>query len=48
MEKPDTPTLRAFALLEYLVQAGSPVSLTDMADDMGMPCLLYTSDAADE
>jgi len=37
MDKPDTPTLRAFALLEYLVQAGSPVSLTDMADDMGMP-----------
>jgi IclR family transcriptional regulator, acetate operon repressor len=37
MEKSDTPTLRAFALLEYLVQAGNPVSLTDMAEDMGMP-----------
>jgi IclR family transcriptional regulator, acetate operon repressor len=37
IDKPDTPTLRAFALLEYLVQAGNPVSLTDMAEDIGMP-----------
>ncbi|WP_118182465.1 IclR family transcriptional regulator [Paraburkholderia phosphatilytica] len=37
MIKTDTPTLRAFALLEYLVNAGNPVSLADIAEDVDMP-----------
>jgi DNA-binding IclR family transcriptional regulator len=35
--KADTPTLRAFALLEYLVATDAPVSLADMAHDIQMP-----------
>ncbi|CAB5280070.1 IclR family transcriptional regulator [Burkholderia multivorans] len=33
----DTPTLRAFALLEHLVQAGDAVSLADLAREVDMP-----------
>ncbi|NTZ88690.1 IclR family transcriptional regulator [Burkholderia metallica] len=33
----DTPTLRAFALLEHLVQAGDAVSLADLARDVDIP-----------
>ncbi len=33
MNKADTPTLRAFALLEHLVNAAGPVSLADIAQD---------------
>ncbi|MDR0242584.1 MAG: helix-turn-helix domain-containing protein, partial [Burkholderia sp.] len=33
----DTPTLRAFALLEHLVQAGDAVSLADLARDVEIP-----------
>jgi DNA-binding IclR family transcriptional regulator len=37
MNKADTPTLRAFALLEHLVCAEGPVSLADIAEDINMP-----------
>ncbi|WP_240202863.1 helix-turn-helix domain-containing protein, partial [Burkholderia sp. LMG 13014] len=33
----DTPTLRAFALLEHLVQAGDAVSLADLARAVDIP-----------
>ncbi|ABX18200.1 transcriptional regulator, IclR family [Burkholderia multivorans ATCC 17616] len=33
----DTPTLRAFALLEHLVQAGDAVSLADLAREVDVP-----------
>ncbi|WP_158935850.1 IclR family transcriptional regulator [Burkholderia sp. S171] len=37
MKEADTPTLRTFALLEHLVAAEGPVSLADIADDVGLP-----------
>lgn len=37
MTKADTPTLRAFALLEHLVNAEGPVSLADIAEDVALP-----------
>jgi IclR family transcriptional regulator, acetate operon repressor len=37
MIKADTPTLRAFALLEHLVNADGPVSLADIAQDVDLP-----------
>ena len=37
MTKADTPTLRAFALLEHLVNAEGPVSLADIAQDVALP-----------
>lgn len=37
MTKTDTPTLRAFSLLEYLVTADAPPSLAEIAADMQMP-----------
>lgn len=37
MTQAQTPTLRAFALLERLIEAGAPVSLADLAQDAGMP-----------
>jgi IclR family acetate operon transcriptional repressor len=37
MNKADTPTLRAFALLEHLVNAEGPVSLADIAQDVSLP-----------
>jgi DNA-binding IclR family transcriptional regulator len=37
MTKADTPTLRAFALLEHLVNAEGPVSLADIAQDVDLP-----------
>jgi IclR family acetate operon transcriptional repressor len=37
MTKADTPTLRAFALLEHLVRADGPVSLADIAQDVDLP-----------
>lgn len=37
MTQAQTPTLRAFALLERLIEAGAPVSLADLARDAGMP-----------
>ncbi|WP_206952500.1 IclR family transcriptional regulator [Trinickia acidisoli] len=33
----DTPTLRSFALLEYLVNAGDAISLADLARDVDIP-----------
>ncbi|MEB4733941.1 helix-turn-helix domain-containing protein, partial [Burkholderia contaminans] len=33
----DTPTLRAFALLEHLVQAGDAVSLADLTREVDIP-----------
>jgi IclR family acetate operon transcriptional repressor len=33
----DTPTLRTFALLEYLVNAEGPVTLADIAQDVALP-----------
>ncbi|RDU97464.1 IclR family transcriptional regulator [Trinickia dinghuensis] len=33
----DTPTLRAFALIEHLVNAGDAISLADLARDVDMP-----------
>ncbi|WP_179400843.1 IclR family transcriptional regulator [Burkholderia guangdongensis] len=33
----DTPTLRAFALLEHIVNAGDAVSLADLTRDVDMP-----------
>ena len=37
MTKADTPTLRAFALLEHLVQAEGPVSLADIVHEFAAP-----------
>lgn len=37
MQKADTPTLRAFALLEHLVAADGPVSLADIAHEVDAP-----------
>ncbi|RKR36684.1 IclR family transcriptional regulator [Paraburkholderia sp. BL17N1] len=37
MTKADTPTLRAFALLEHLVNTDGPVSLADIAQDVALP-----------
>ena len=37
MKKADTPTLRAFALLEHLVAADGPVSLADIAHEVDAP-----------
>jgi DNA-binding IclR family transcriptional regulator len=37
MKKADTPTLRAFALLEHLVAADGPVSLADITHDIDLP-----------
>ncbi|MFB9122159.1 IclR family transcriptional regulator [Paraburkholderia dipogonis] len=37
MTKADTPTLRAFALLEHLVNSDGPVSLADIAQDVALP-----------
>lgn len=37
MTKADTPTLRAFALLEHLVRAEGPMSLADIAQDVDLP-----------
>ncbi|CAH2793045.1 MAG: Transcriptional regulator, IclR family [uncultured Caballeronia sp.] len=37
MKEAYTPTLRTFALLEYLVAAEGPVSLADIAHDVGLP-----------
>ena len=37
MTTADTPTLRAFALLEHLVKAEGPVSLADIAQDVDLP-----------
>jgi IclR family transcriptional regulator, acetate operon repressor len=37
MKEADTPTLRTFALLEHLVAAEGPVSLADIANDVGLP-----------
>lgn len=37
MTKTDTPTLRAFALLEHLVNTDGPVSLADIAQDVALP-----------
>ncbi|WP_025527925.1 MULTISPECIES: IclR family transcriptional regulator [Caballeronia] len=37
MKKADTPTLRAFALLEHLVAADGPVSLADIAHEIDAP-----------
>ena len=37
MKKADTPTLRAFALLEHLVAAEGPVSLAEIAQDVDLP-----------
>ncbi|MGH8779788.1 IclR family transcriptional regulator [Paraburkholderia sp.] len=37
MNKADTPTLRAFALLEHLVGTEGPVSLADIAQDVTLP-----------
>ena len=33
----DAPTLRAFALLEHLVQAGDAVSLADLVREVDIP-----------
>ena len=37
MTPAETPTLRAFALLELLIHAGAPVSPADLARDSGIP-----------
>lgn len=37
MNKADTPTLRAFSLLEHLIAANGPVSLADIAHDIDLP-----------
>ena len=37
MNKADTPTLRAFALIEHLVNAEGAVSLADIAQDLAWP-----------
>jgi IclR family transcriptional regulator, acetate operon repressor len=37
MTNADTPTLRTFALLEYLVNTEGPVSLADIAQDFALP-----------
>ena len=37
MNKADTPTLRAFALLEHLVKAEGPVSLADIVHEFAAP-----------
>ena len=37
MKEAHTPTLRTFALLEHLVAAEGPVSLADIANDVGLP-----------
>lgn len=37
MTQAETPTLRAFALIELLIHAGAPVSLADLARDSGIP-----------
>ncbi|MFK4441202.1 IclR family acetate operon transcriptional repressor [Caballeronia udeis] len=37
MKEAHTPTLRTFALLEHLVAAEGPVSLADIAHDVGLP-----------
>ena len=44
------PSLRLFELLETMCAHGQPFSLGDAIEATGWPkpCLLYTSDAADE
>ena len=37
MTQAETPTLRAFALLERLIHAGAPLSLAELARDSGIP-----------
>jgi len=37
MKEAHTPTLRTFALLEHLVAAEGPMSLADIANDVGLP-----------